>query len=1227
MTRRLTVVCSDRAGCYVALHHADATALFATAPPTRHFCRVLRLERGFLASGPKDDAETAAAAVHVGWTGEFILDPGRLEVSQPFAACLGLQHGEQIAAVAVASTPVAASVMLQPSSADDWEVVEMQASFLEQKLLAQVAVLAPNMVFPVWIHGQVAARLKVDAKDSNSGDYFLLSRDSELAVESRARAAREQGVSVFAPSSSAGLDTIYLRLFGFADDVDLPLVRVHAADLQALAGSALEAGCVAWLRLGSKAAEAAARPELPADASKAPGAADGKDGAAGSFPLLVQVRAADGVPRRHMVVGRCLAEYVGLQHFSILALSRCTQMPIFVPQLQLLPLSAESMRLFRSAFTSVGEHEERITKVLQKRLEHALESHGGDVYLMDGAVIQLRPAPREERMYPADEADLNADPDLDIEGIYAESEAEEAPAETSASAVDDDGAAAAGGFEGGCVVEELDLGLDEDAEEEDSGEQGGGITLDSLAGPAYHPSSSSRSVPWRETVQVRVQLSVDGPKRGAGGLLGGVGCPAFARVSSRSLSHGLEVQILLRGAKAPPGAAGPAAQSAQMSPSDTLASLWRSIPGLRFPDEAWWEVLELALPQDGPADGNCTPLDGLKLFTETVEALRWNLLAQLGETSADVDTTGEAKVPSSSTDSRPVSCGMPTAASPGACLLLGASGSGKSSVCQRVCNHMLGRGVMAFTVACGKLGQPGRKFKAVLAWIRRIFHFACWYAPSTIVFDDFAALCPDVESGAPNPSVAEDRSVIISEVFMDILHEVRASGAPVAIVVTAPNDSAVHTCLRRALAIEHKITLRPPELKERPEILRIFSRLRMQAGWKVSEELCGEEALDDWGGKVDGYGVADLERLLERACIEADAEAGLSFGRQGGKGKEKSLELRHLEKAFEDFMPSGMTNQSFLASELKLADIGGLDGPKQALMDMLTISTKYAALVDRAPVRGGRGLILVGPPGCGKTMLVLAAANETKGLLRFLTVKGPELLSKYIGASEAGVRAVFERAAAAAPSAIFFDEIEALCPKRGADSTGVTDRVVNQMLTYLDGVEDRGKVYVIAATGRPDLVDGALMRPGRFDKICYCGMPNDSEKLEIAEILAKKHKVVAEKDDLLAQLQRLIAKMPPRFTSADVNALFSSAKIEAVNEAVKASPKGGGSVASKVTFAHLHSALGKAKASVSEADERRYAKVFANFRPAGASGGASGLPAALGGPAADSSGRQKVALA
>merc|ERR1712194_653094 len=272
------------------------------------------------------------------------------------------------------------------------------------------------------------------------------------------------------------------------------------------------------------------------------------------------------------------------------------------------------------------------------------------------------------------------------------------------------------------------------------------------------------------------------------------------------------------------------------------------------------------------------------------------------------------------------------------------------------------------------------------------------------------------------------------------------------------------------------------------------------------------------------------------------------------------------------------------------------------IIDMLTMPTKYGVLVDRAPVRMRKGMMLVGPPGCGKTMLVNAAANATKGLLRFLTVKGPELLSKYIGESEAGVRRVFERAAAAAPSVVFFDELEALAPKRGADSTGVTDRVVNQMLCYLDGVEDRGRVYVVAASGRPDMVDPALMRPGRFDKICYCGIPTDEEKVQICEVLAARHSLVIGPShqqslgtDMRAHLRRLVSRFPRLFASADIGAVFSTAKIEAVTSALDDASSA--TQAPVMTVAHLYAALASAKACISEADEERYNQIFAAYRP------------------------------
>lgn len=426
-------------------------------------------------------------------------------------------------------------------------------------------------------------------------------------------------------------------------------------------------------------------------------------------------------------------------------------------------------------------------------------------------------------------------------------------------------------------------------------------------------------------------------------------------------------------------------------------------------------------------------------------------------------------------------------------------------------------------------------------------------------------------------------------------------------------------------------------MKERPVILQTFLGQKAQVvGWGADETLLREGGLDDWGGQVDGYSVADLRRLVDRACAEAAVDASASIGPRGEivarGGIKRTLALEHLDRAGKGFVPTAMANQTFFTSEVRLSDIGGMEEQKRAIMDMLTLPTKYAPLVDRAPVRGRKGLMLVGPPGCGKTMLVHAAARETKGLLRFLTVKGPELLSKYIGASEAGVRQVFERAQAAAPSVVFFDEIEALAPKRGADSTGVTDRVVNQMLCYLDGVEERGRVYVIAATGRPDLVDAALMRPGRFDKICYCGLPSDDDKFQCCEVLATKQGVATlDGADLKVELRRLVAALPPLFTCADLDGLFASAKIEAVTASLRSVTAEGESLATaaapqeapKVTFSNLYSALSTAKASVSQQDERRYAKVFAPYR-------AGGRPGTLGQAKAENDEPQvgvKVALA
>jgi peroxin-1 len=185
-------------------------------------------------------------------------------------------------------------------------------------------------------------------------------------------------------------------------------------------------------------------------------------------------------------------------------------------------------------------------------------------------------------------------------------------------------------------------------------------------------------------------------------------------------------------------------------------------------------------------------------------------------------------------------------------------------------------------------------------------------------------------------------------------------------------------------------------------------------------------------------------------------------------------------------------------------DVGGMSDAKDVLYEAIELPLRYAKLVAKAPLRLRTGVLLYGPPGCGKTHTVRAAVAAAG--VRFIGVKGPELLNKYIGASEEAVRSTFKRAQAAAPCVLFFDEFDSIAPQRGtgSDSTGVTERCVNQLLTELDGVEKLQGVCVIAASNRPDLIDAALLRPGRLDRLIYCSFPAMDERKQILKALFVK---------------------------------------------------------------------------------------------------------------------------
>jgi len=345
--------------------------------------------------------------------------------------------------------------------------------------------------------------------------------------------------------------------------------------------------------------------------------------------------------------------------------------------------------------------------------------------------------------------------------------------------------------------------------------------------------------------------------------------------------------------------------------------------------------------------------------------------------------------------------------------------------------------------------------------------------------------------------------------------------------------------------------------------------------------------------KVDGYSIDDLTQLLQRIVNAASArQIRAADPTLAGAARIQITadDIAVGSQGFKTAAQLSFTTKSTTSSgpPVKWSDIGGLATAKATLIETLELPARYARIFSKVPVKLRSGILLYGPPGSGKTMLGNAVAAQCG--LNFISVKGPELLNKYIGASEQNVRDLFARAQAAAPCVIFFDEFESIAPKRGGDSTGVTDRVVNQFLCQLDGVEGRAGVYVVAASSRPDLIDPALLRPGRLDKAVYCALPEtEAERLDILRAICKVHSPPEtagretkmpedagvskrtdedEDDDLTAATERLerlenwrinptypspilapsvdlkkIAAITEHFTGADLAALVSNAKL------------------------------------------------------------------------------------
>ncbi|KAG1469689.1 hypothetical protein G6F56_003111 [Rhizopus delemar] len=420
----------------------------------------------------------------------------------------------------------------------------------------------------------------------------------------------------------------------------------------------------------------------------------------------------------------------------------------------------------------------------------------------------------------------------------------------------------------------------------------------------------------------------------------------------------------------------------------------------------------------------------------------------------------------------------------GGILLTGAHGSGKTSVIKHIMKSTRKSLIYTMQINCSEISDE--RVPMLKELFQKWLDEAVWHGPSLLFFDNLDRLIPAEVEHADST-----RSRHLAELFVRMMSKM-CSRHPIMIVATAQQQQSIHTALITHHVFSELCHLQPPNRDERKLIVEAI----MSQGPDVLKDSLVNIDTVSIASETEGFLAADMKAFIERSIHEG-AIRTIKKRMRSLEDQDKSLKLTQADfiKAREGFVPSSLRGVKLQSSGVNWSDIGGLNETRKALLETLEWPTKYAAVFSQCPLRLRSGLLLYGYPGCGKTLLASAVAKECG--LNFISVKGPEILNKYIGASEKSVRDLFERAQAAKPCVLFFDEFDSIAPRRlGHDSTGVTDRVVNQMLTQMDGAEGLDGVYVLAATSRPDLIDPALLRPGRLDKALLCGMPSTKERLE-----------------------------------------------------------------------------------------------------------------------------------
>lgn len=507
-------------------------------------------------------------------------------------------------------------------------------------------------------------------------------------------------------------------------------------------------------------------------------------------------------------------------------------------------------------------------------------------------------------------------------------------------------------------------------------------------------------------------------------------------------------------------------------------------------------------------------------------------------------------------------------------LLHGMPGTGKTLIAKAVANEVDASfySISGPEIISKYYGESEEK-------LREIFEEAQENSPSIIFMDEIDSIA--TQRGEAGGDV-EKRIVAQLLSLMDGLEDRND-----VVVIGATNRvNSLDMALRRGGRFDREIEIGAPDKEGRFEIFQVHTR---------SMPLDDDIDLDYYADKTHGFVGADIEALCKETAMTALRRVKPELDLQKDVIDAEILESifieeRDLKQALRDIEPSALREVFVEVPDVTWDDVGGLQETKERMREVVQWPLEHREIFNDMSLEPTKGVLMYGPPGTGKTLMAKAVANETDS--NFISIKGPELLNKYVGESEKGVREIFEKARSNAPTIVFFDEIDALAAERGSGSTssGVGERVVSQLLTELDGLENLEDVVVIATTNRPDLIDSALVRPGRLDRHIHVPVPDKQARLSVLEVHTKDINLADDVD------LELFADKTKGFVGADIEALCREAILEATRELVRdKKQKGSDKTVKTVTKSHFNKAFNEVTKSVTDDIRKKYEEIEKQF--------------------------------